>query len=60
MGWDHKKCVGRCGGKVGGEAYQTQEMKGKQGSGDLEGREAKSRLTSSGHTHDTSRKRFFC
>ena len=41
-------------GKWGVRAHQTQEMKGKEGSGDPEGREAKSGLSSSGPGLDTS------
>ena len=40
-------------GKWGIQAHQTQEMKGKEGSGDPEGREAKSGLASSGRGLDT-------
>jgi len=40
-------------GKWGVRAHQTQEMKGKEGSGDPEGREAKSGLASSGRGLDT-------
>jgi len=39
--------------------YQTQEMKDKEGSGDPEGREAKSGLASSGRGLDTSREKGF-
>ena len=41
-------------GKWGVRAHQTHEMKGKEGSGDPEGREAKSGLASSGRGFDTS------
>jgi len=41
-------------GKWGVWAHQIQEMKGIQGSGDPERREAKSGLPSSGHRLDTS------
>ena len=41
-------------GKWGVRAHQTQAMKGKDGSGDLEGQEAKSRLSSSRRELDTS------
>ena len=47
-------------GKWGVRAHETQEMKGKEGSGDPEGREAKSVLASSGSGLNTSgEKRFF-
>ena len=46
-------------GKWGVRAHQTQEMKGKEGSGDLEGREAKSGLASSGRGLDTSGEKGF-
>jgi len=45
--------------KWGVRAHQTQEMKGKEGSGDLEGREAKSGLASSGRGLDTSGEKGF-
>jgi len=45
--------------KWGVRAHQTQEMKGKEGSGDPEGREAKSGLASSGRGLDTSSKKGF-
>jgi len=41
------------------EGVETQEMKGKEGSGDPEGREAKSGLASSGRGLDTSREKGF-
>jgi len=41
-------------GKWGIRAHPTQEMKGKEGPGDLEGQEAKSRLASSRLGLDTS------
>jgi len=48
-------------GKWNVRAHQTQEMKGKEGSGDLEGWEAKSGLASSGRGLDmSSEKAFFC
>jgi len=46
-------------GKWGVRVHQTQEMKGKEGSGDLAGREAKSGLASSGHGLDTPGKKAF-
>jgi len=46
-------------GKWGVRAHQTQEMKGKEGSGDPEGREAKSGLASSGRGLDTSGEKGF-
>jgi len=46
-------------GKWGVRAHQTQEMKGKEGSGDPEGREAKSGLASSGPGLDTSGEKGF-
>jgi len=46
-------------GKWGLRAHQTQEMKGKEGSGDPEGREAKSGLASSGRGLDTSGEKAF-
>ena len=41
-------------GKWGLRAHQTQEMKGKEGSGDVKGQKAKSGLASSGRWLDTS------
>ena len=46
-------------GKWGVRADQTQEMKGKEGSGDPEGREAKSGLASSGRRLDRSGEKGF-
>ena len=46
-------------GKWGVRAHQTHEMKGKKGSGDPEGREAKSGLASSGRGLDTSGEKGF-
>jgi len=46
-------------GKWGVRAQQTQEMKGKEGSGDPEGREAKSGLASSARGLDTSSEKAF-
>jgi len=46
-------------GKWGVRAHQTQEMKGKEGSGDPEGGEAKSGLASSGRGLDTSGEKGF-
>jgi len=46
-------------GKWGVRAHQTQEMKGKEGSGDQEGREAKSGLASSGRGLATSGEKGF-
>jgi len=46
-------------GKWGVRAHQTQEMKGKEGSGDPEGREAKGGLASSGRGLDTSGEKCF-
>jgi len=46
-------------GKWDVRAHQTEEMKGKEGSGDLEGREAKSGLASSGRGFDTSSEKGF-
>ena len=46
-------------GKCGVRAHQTPEMKGKEGSGDPEGREAKSGLASSGRGLDTSGEKGF-
>jgi len=46
-------------GKLGVRAHQTQEMKGKEGSGDPEGLEAKSGLASPGRRLDTSGEKGF-
>ena len=46
-------------GKWSVRAHQTQEMKGKEGSGDPEGREAKSGVASSGREVDTSGEKGF-
>jgi len=46
-------------GKWGVRAHQMQEMKGKEGSGDPEGREAKSGLASSPRGLDTSGEKGF-
>ena len=46
-------------GKWGVRAHQTQEMNGKEGSGDPAGREAKSGLASSGRGLDTSGEKGF-
>ena len=46
-------------GKWGVRAHQTQEMKGKEGSGDPQGGEAKSGLASSGRGLDTSGEKGF-
>jgi len=46
-------------GKWGVRAHQTQEMKGKEDSGDPEGQEAKSGLASSGRGLDTSGEKGF-
>jgi len=46
-------------GQWGVRAQQTQEMKGKEGSGDPEGREAKSGLASSGRRLDMSGEKSF-
>jgi len=46
-------------GKCSVQAHQTPEMKRKEGTGDLEGREAKSGLASSGRELDTSAEKGF-
>jgi len=46
-------------GKRGVRLHQTQEMKGNEGSGEPEGRVAKSGMASSGHRLDMSREKGF-
>ena len=58
-GWGCKEGVGRLEAKWGVRAHQTQEMKGKEGSGDPEGQETKSGLPSSGRGLDTSGEKGF-